>query len=61
MDRLNIREGATVYDANGDKLGKVINVQGQSLVVEKGFFFPTDYIVRRAWSRARPMMKFDFR
>jgi len=45
MDRFNISKGATVYDANGDKLGKVIDVQGQSLVVEKGFFFPTDYIV----------------
>jgi len=45
MEALTIRQGATVYDANGDKLGKVINQQGQNLVVEKGFFFPTDYIV----------------
>jgi len=45
MDSLNIREGATVYTADGEKLGKVIALEGQYLVVEKGFFFPTDYSV----------------
>jgi len=45
MDSLTIREGATVYDANGDKLGKVHTVEADQLIVEKGFFFPTDYIV----------------
>jgi uncharacterized protein (TIGR02271 family) len=45
MDPLTIRQGATVYDANGDKLGKVHQVDQQSIVVEKGFFFPTDYTV----------------
>jgi uncharacterized protein (TIGR02271 family) len=45
MDSLNIREGATVYTSDGEKLGKVIALEGQYLVVEKGFFFPTDYSV----------------
>jgi len=45
MDPITIREGATVYDANGDKLGKVHAVEADRFVVEKGFFFPTDYLV----------------
>jgi len=45
MDPLNIRQGATVYSADGEKLGKVISLEGQNLIVEKGFFFPTDYSV----------------
>jgi len=45
MDSIIIREGATVYDANGDKLGKVHAVEADRFIVEKGFFFPTDYIV----------------
>jgi len=40
-----IHEGATVFDANGDKLGKVHAVETDQFIVEKGFFFPTDYIV----------------
>jgi len=40
-----IREGATVYAADGDKLGKVIAVRADHIVVEKGFFFPTDYYI----------------
>lgn len=40
-----IPEGAEVRSADGDKLGKVVAVQGNYLVVEKGFFFPTDYYV----------------
>lgn len=49
MDRTqstwSIREGATVYAADGDKVGKVREIQGNYMVVEKGFFFPTDYFV----------------
>ena len=40
-----IREGATVYAADGDKVGKVIAVDADSIVVEKGFFFPSDYYI----------------
>ena len=37
------REGMTVYAADGDKVGKVVAVDPGYIVVEKGFFFPTDY------------------
>jgi uncharacterized protein (TIGR02271 family) len=45
MDSLTIRAGATVFDANGEKLGKVHTVEADQLIVEKGFVFPTDYLV----------------
>lgn len=41
----NIREGATVYGADGEKVGKIIGIDQQSIVVEKGFFFPSDYYI----------------
>src|SRR5215217_6994592 len=40
-----IHEGATVYAADGDKVGKVTTVGPDYFVVEKGFFFPTDYYI----------------
>jgi len=40
-----VREGATVYAADGDKVGKVVAVDPNYIVVEKGLFFPTDYYV----------------
>jgi len=42
---ITIREGATVYAAGGDKIGKVVGYDGQSITVEKGWLFPTDYFV----------------
>jgi len=45
MDRWNVRQGAEVRSADDEKLGKVIAVEGNYLVVEKGFFFPTDYYI----------------
>lgn len=48
MDPVTIHEGATVFDANGDKLGKVHAIEADHFIVEKGFFFPTDYIVPRS-------------
>lgn len=38
-------EGATVVGADGEKVGQVIAVYSDYVVVEKGFFFPTDYYV----------------
>ncbi|MGI8643230.1 MAG: YsnF/AvaK domain-containing protein, partial [Thermomicrobiales bacterium] len=38
-------EGATVLGADGEKVGQVIAVYADYVVVEKGFFFPTDYYV----------------
>jgi len=45
MERWNFREGAEVRSADDEKLGKVVAVEGDYLVVEKGFFFPTDYYI----------------
>jgi len=42
---MNIRRGAEVRSADDAKLGKVIGVEGPSLIVEKGFLFPTDFYV----------------
>jgi uncharacterized protein (TIGR02271 family) len=39
------REGMTVYGADGDKVGKVVAIDPAYVVVEKGFFFPTDYYI----------------
>ena len=39
------REGMTVYGADGEKVGKVVAVDPGFVVVEKGFFFPTDYYI----------------
>jgi uncharacterized protein (TIGR02271 family) len=49
MDRTNqdwtITEGTDVVDSSGDKVGKVTAAHNDHVVVEKGFFFPTDYYI----------------
>src|SRR5215207_1236798 len=40
-----INVGDDVYGSDGDKVGSVAEVQSSYLVVEKGFFFPTDYYI----------------
>ena len=40
-----LREGMTVYGADGEKVGKIVAVDPGFVVVEKGFFFPTDYYI----------------
>lgn len=40
-----VREGAEVFGADGDKVGKVAAIEANYLIVEKGFFFPTDYYI----------------
>jgi len=40
-----IREGAEVFGADGEKVGNVVDVRDDHIVVEKGFFFPSDYYV----------------
>jgi uncharacterized protein (TIGR02271 family) len=37
--------GATVYGADGEKVGTVAGAGGSYIVVEKGFFFPKDYYI----------------
>jgi len=49
MDRTvqqwQIPEGTDVIGADGDKVGKVVAAEASYIVVEKGFFFPTDYYI----------------
>jgi uncharacterized protein (TIGR02271 family) len=47
-DRNQIREGMTVFSSDGEKLGKVVRCEETSFVIEKGFFFPKDYVARYA-------------
>ncbi len=37
--------GMTVRGSDGDKVGKVVGFDGQYIVVEKGFFFPSDHYI----------------
>lgn len=41
----DIREGADVYGSDGEKVGSIVSVRSNYIVVEKGFFFPTDYYI----------------
>ena len=49
MDRsrttTQITEGSDVYGSDGEKVGSIAAVRPNYLVVEKGFFFPTDYYI----------------
>jgi len=40
-----VQVGDDVYGSDGDKIGSVAEVQSGYIVVEKGFFFPTDYYI----------------
>ena len=42
---LPIQQGAEVYGADGDKVGTVAAVTDDFIVVEQGWFFPTDYYI----------------
>jgi uncharacterized protein (TIGR02271 family) len=45
-DRSQIREGMTVFSSDGEKLGKVFSCEASTFTIEKGFFFPKDYLAR---------------
>jgi len=49
MDRsaseYQITEGTDVVGSDGEKVGEVVAVHPDYVVVEKGFFFPTDYYI----------------
>ncbi|HVK67427.1 MAG TPA: DUF2382 domain-containing protein [Polyangium sp.] len=40
-----VREGMEVRTLDGHKLGKVVSVHANEFMVEKGFFFPKDYMI----------------
>lgn len=46
FQRIDIREGMTVRSIDGEKLGKVFAVQDGEFLIEKGLFFPKDYVCR---------------
>jgi len=45
VEQWQIPEGTDVVGADGDKVGKVVAAESSYIVVEKGFFFPTDYYI----------------
>jgi hypothetical protein len=46
MDRRGIHDGMTVHGADGKKLGTVVQCADDMFVIEKGFFFPKDFVAR---------------
>ena len=44
--RRGVKEGMVVLAADGEKLGKVVRCDQEGFIVEKGLFFPRDYIAR---------------
>ena len=46
IDRKRLRKGMTVHSADGHKLGKVIELDANTFVIEKGHFFPKDFVAR---------------
>lgn len=45
-NRTGITEGMTVFSSDGEKLGKVSSFDDATFTIEKGFFFPKDYLAR---------------
>jgi hypothetical protein len=46
MDQQQVlNPGASVYGADGEKVGTMQTYGGSYIVVEKGFFFPKDYYI----------------
>lgn len=45
FDQNKIQSGMTVRSADGDKLGKVVALEGDGFKIEKGIFFPKDFHV----------------
>ncbi|MFL5759000.1 MAG: PRC-barrel domain-containing protein [Thermomicrobiales bacterium] len=45
VQQWKFREGDEVFGGDGGKVGKIVAVRPRYIVVEKGFFFPTDYYI----------------
>ena len=43
IERTRIHEGMSVRSSDGRKVGRISNCSERSFIVEKGFFFVTDY------------------
>jgi uncharacterized protein (TIGR02271 family) len=48
FQRTQLKEGMTVRSIDGEKLGRVFALGDDSFHIEKGLFFPKDYLVRYA-------------
>lgn len=48
FQRTQLREGMTVRSIDGEKLGRVFALGDDAFHIEKGLFFPKDYLVRYA-------------
>jgi uncharacterized protein (TIGR02271 family) len=46
FDRTSLREGMEVRTRDGEKLGKIVRCGESEFEIEKGFFFPKEYIAR---------------
>jgi hypothetical protein len=46
FERSRVKEGMVVRSRDGEKLGRVFSVEEESFRIEKGLFFPRDYVVR---------------
>jgi hypothetical protein len=46
FDRSEIHEGMTVRTNDGHKLGRIVEIQGEDLIVEKGWLWRKDFAVR---------------
>ncbi|HET8539847.1 MAG TPA: YsnF/AvaK domain-containing protein [Anaeromyxobacter sp.] len=46
MNTKGVQRGMTVRSTDGEKLGEVVACEADHLVIEKGFFFPKDYLAR---------------
>jgi hypothetical protein len=46
IDRSQVHEGMVVRSSDGRELGRVLTCGERSFVVEKGFYFATDYVAR---------------
>jgi uncharacterized protein (TIGR02271 family) len=46
MERAEIREGMSVYSADGERLGKIVSCEPTRFTIEKGIFFKKDYIAQ---------------
>jgi uncharacterized protein (TIGR02271 family) len=46
FQRSQLKEGMTVRSLDGEKLGKVFALADEAFYIEKGIFFPKDYLVR---------------
>jgi len=46
IDTNRIRKGMVVFSSDGEKLGKVLACDRETFIIEKGLFFPKDYVAR---------------